>query len=129
MAEKSPNGWFVYAGNNPFGMRNWGRAGPVNIGYDYRDSLDDRRVSNRTPWFLGRPVRVGTDGQYNICSDIVTRGYGPYCHKNEYNILGLDGHVWTWMDAKRDIPRLLGPSNGTDEWIAYRQLFERELYN
>ena len=129
MAERTPNGWFVYRGNNPFGMQNWGRSGIVNIGYDYRDSLDDPDpTGGRKPWFLGRPVRVGRDSRYNIASDIITRGYGPYCHLNQYNILGLDGHVWTWVDARRQVLRYLGASNGTDEWVAYVKFFEADLW-
>ncbi len=124
MAERSPYGWFVYGPTNPFGMHNWGRRGGiVNIGYDYRDSLDDA-----ASWGLGRPVKVGRDGRYNIASDIITRGYGPYCHKNQYNILGLDGHVWTWVDSRRRILRYLNESNGTDEWVGYVKLFEPELW-
>ncbi|MDD8044330.1 MAG: DUF1559 domain-containing protein [Verrucomicrobiota bacterium] len=128
MAEVSPNGWFVFGGTNPNGMQNWGRNGIVNIGYDYRDSLDDRTAAGRSPWFLGRPVKLSRDSQFNICSDIVTRGYGPYCHKNQYNVLGLDGHVWTFVDSNKEFPNYLGPDNGTDEWLAYKQFFEYELY-
>jgi hypothetical protein len=128
MAARSPDGWFVYGETNPFGMNNWGRNGPVNVGYDYRDSLDDPTSPGRSPWFLGRAVRLSRDARYNICSDIVTRGYGPLCHKNQYNVLGLDGHVWTWVDANQQIKNYLTASNGTDEWIAYKQFFEYEMY-
>jgi prepilin-type N-terminal cleavage/methylation domain-containing protein len=130
MAERSPDGWFVYGRTNPFGMHNWGRnGGIVNIGYDFRDSLDDRSTRGpMKPWFLGRDVRPSRDSRYNICSDIITREYGPLCHKNMYNILGLDGHVWQWVDAKRQLLRYVRHDNGDREWIAYVKLIEKDLW-
>lgn len=110
MSEDTPHGWFVYGTPpNPLGMVNWGRSGIVNIGYDYRDSLEEQ---------LDRLVDLSYDLDHAMVADIVTRGYGVYCHVNMYNVLYLNGSVIPFLDtAGRLIP--LG-FNGTSEGPAFR---------
>jgi len=88
--------WFTYGPPNPFGMQNWGTSGIVNIGYDYRDSLEDE---------LGRPVDISRDNRFAMMSDIVTRPYGPFAHGDVYHVWFLDGHIITYVDLGKWFPK------------------------
>lgn len=101
-ASGKTSAWFTYGPPNPFGMQNWGKSGIVNIGYDYRDSLDDE---------LGRPVDISRDTRRAMVSDICTRPYGQFAHGNVYHVWYLDGHVGIYPDEKTYISRTV-----TDGW-------------
>jgi prepilin-type N-terminal cleavage/methylation domain-containing protein/prepilin-type processing-associated H-X9-DG protein len=106
--------WFTYGPPNPLGMQNWGTAGIVNIGYDYRDSLDD---------VLGRPVDISRDNRFAMISDIVTRPYGPFAHGDVYHVWFLDGHVRTYIDGDKWFPRNI--VNGYDDDTPFRRFDEK----
>ncbi len=88
--------WFIYGPPNDLGMQNWGKSGIVNIGYDYRDSLEDE---------LGRPVDISRDNRFAMMSDIVTRPYGPFAHGDVYHVWFLDGHIITYIDVGKWFPK------------------------
>jgi len=68
MVQFAPQGWFVYDSSNSCGMQNWGRAGPVNAGYDYRDSLDDSNPRQGvTPWTSSHCTTI-----WNISSSVTS---------------------------------------------------------
>lgn len=106
--------WFTYGPPNPYGMQNWGSSGIVNIGYDYRDSLDDE---------LGRLVDISRDNRRAMVSDIVTRPYGRFAHGHVYHVWYLDGHVDTYSDAKQTFPRTF--TDGWDDANPFR-LFDKQ---
>lgn len=106
--------WFTYGPPNPLGMQNWGTSGIVNIGYDYRDNLEED---------LGRPVDISRDSNFAMISDIVTRPYGPYAHGDVYHVWYLDGHVQTYMDNNKWFPRNI--VNGYDDTTPFRKFDEK----
>ncbi len=95
---------FVYQSqmNQPEGARRgfdgWGRPGRVvNIGYEYRDSIDDnpppRRISD------SKTIKKITEAaNMSLVSDIVSYGAGRYAHKNRYNFCRGDGSVSMYND-------------------------------
>lgn len=108
-ASGETSAWFTYGPPNPFGMQNWGTSGIVNIGYDYRDSLDDE---------LGRPVDMTRDTRRAMISDMVTRPYGAFAHEHSYHVWYLDGHVDTYVDSKKYFPRT--STGGSDDGTPFR---------
>jgi len=113
-ASGTTNSWFTYGPPNLLGMQNWGKSGIVNIGYDYRDSLEDE---------LGRPVDISRDSRHAMISDIVTRPYGPFAHGDVYHVWYLDGHVRTYIDSQKWFARNV--VNGYDDATPFSKFDEK----
>lgn len=82
----------IYAQSDPRGYEGWGKQGRcVNIGYDYRDSLDGPDVAT--------PCQTLTEaGQRALVSDIFSWGNGQYAHRTRYNFTRADGSTETFRD-------------------------------
>jgi prepilin-type N-terminal cleavage/methylation domain-containing protein/prepilin-type processing-associated H-X9-DG protein len=115
-ASGTTSAWFTFGPPNPLGMQNWGTSGIVNIGYDYRDSLEEE---------LGREVDIGLDNKHAMMSDIVTRPYGPFAHGNVYHVWYLDGHVSIYTDENKWFAKHV--SNGSDDSTPFA-MFDKEFH-
>lgn len=82
----------IHAQSAPRGYEGWGKQGRcVNIGYDYRDSLDGPDLAS--------PCRTLTEaGQRALVSDIFSWGNGQYAHRTRYNFTRADGSAATFRD-------------------------------
>ena len=113
-ASGTASAWFIFGPPNNLGMQNWGTSGIVNIGYDYRDSLEEE---------LGRPVDISRDNHYAMISDIVTRPYGPFAHGNVYHVWFLDGHVDVYVDVGKWFAKNV--TNGSDDATPFARFDKR----
>ncbi len=90
---------------NRRGFDGWGLPDRiVNIGYEYRDSIDDnpppRRISGSKTI-----TKLTEAGNLSLVSDIVSYGAGRYAHKNRYNFCRGDGSVTLYNDKGQTILR------------------------
>ena len=84
-----------YAESDPRGFEGWGIEGRlVNIGYEYRDSIDGPDVP--------APCQTLTEvGARSLVSDIVSWGSGRWVHRDRYNFARGDGSADTFRDHGR----------------------------
>ncbi len=87
------------------GFDGWGLPNRiVNIGYEYRDSIDDNPPPRR---IIGSKTitKLTEAGNLSLVTDIVSYGAGRYAHKNRYNFCRGDGSVTLYNDKGQTILR------------------------
>ncbi len=96
----------TYRAKLPIGYRRgfdgWGRLGRlVNIGYEYRDSIDNATVLGVRNW---QPrTKLTQAGNLALVSDIISYGAGKFAHRNKYNFCRGDGSVDLYNDKGKPL--------------------------
>ncbi|MBN1916881.1 MAG: prepilin-type N-terminal cleavage/methylation domain-containing protein [Verrucomicrobia bacterium] len=125
-AEKSPEGWFLYAKINTLSMEGWhdgSNTWCVNAGYDYRDSYDDP-VPRSHSYCDGIGASAASWNDKAMISDIFTHRYGQYCHKTTYNVGFGDGSVVAYTDVEREVEKIAG-DNGNPDKEVFETVFDK----
>lgn len=82
-----------HADSDPRGFGGWGQQDRlVNIGYEYRDSIDGPDIPNPI-------IHLSDISSKSLVSDIVSWGSGRWVHKNKYNFCRADGSAETFNDC------------------------------
>ena len=108
-----------YAASAPRGFEGWGKPGrAVNIGYDYRDSIDGDPGD-------GLPViatRVSQAARKVLVSDVFSWGTGQWAHRTRYNYVRGDGSVGWFRDtgAPAYLYWWFDPTHTNDDYFAFR---------
>jgi prepilin-type N-terminal cleavage/methylation domain-containing protein len=107
-----------YAAVAPRGFEGWGKPGRlVNIGYEYRDSIDG------TPGALPALAnRLGQAIKRALIADVFSWGSGQWGHRTRYNFVRGDGSVSSLFDSGYPMYIYMRFNSTTfgDDYLAFR---------